>query len=124
MTKGNRVCGTISMKWNELRSPDQLDVIREESNSKPVLIFKHSSRCSISRLALDRLERKWSPEAEGIKPYFLDLISYRDVSNRVADQFSVEHESPQVLLIRNGNAVYDRSHYDIEFGSILAAANN
>lgn len=112
------------MKWNELRSPDQLDVIREESNSKPVLIFKHSSRCSISRLALDRLERKWSAEADGIKPYFLDLISYRDVSNRVADQFRVEHESPQVLLIRNGNAIYDSSHYDIELGGILDAASN
>lgn len=114
----------ISMNWTELKSPDQLDVIREESNSKPVLIFKHSSRCSISRLALDRLERKWGQEAQGIKPYFLDLISYRDISNHVAHQFDVEHESPQVLLIRNGNAVYDRSHYDIEFGGIVAAANN
>lgn len=91
----------ISMNWTELKSPDQLDVIREESNSKPVLIFKHSSRCSISRLALDRLERKWGQEAQGIKPYFLDLISYRDISNHVAHQFDVEHESPQVLLTSN-----------------------
>jgi bacillithiol system protein YtxJ len=112
------------MKWNELRSPDQLDVIREESKSKPVLIFKHSSRCSISQLTLERLQRKWSVQADAIKPYFLDLIAFREVSNRVADQFSVEHESPQVLLIRNGSAVYDSSHFDIEFGGILAAANN
>lgn len=112
------------MKWNELRSPDQLDVIREESKSKPVLIFKHSSRCSVSRLALDRLQRKWDADAGGIKPYFLDLISFRDISNRVADQFSVEHESPQVLLIRNGSVIYDRSHFDIEAGEIIAAAGN
>lgn len=112
------------MMWNELRSPDQLDVIREESKSTTVLIFKHSSRCSVSQLTLDRLQRKWGAQAEGIKPYFLDLISFRELSNRVADQFSVEHESPQVLLIRNGNAIYDRSHFDIEFGEILAAANN
>lgn len=114
----------ISMKWNELVSPDQLEVIREESKTKPVLIFKHSSRCSISQLTLDRLQRKWGSHADGIKPYFLDLISFRDVSNKVADLFSVEHESPQVLLIRDGNAIYDRSHYEIELGGILAAAGN
>ena len=113
-----------SMKWNELRSPDQLDVIREESKSGPVLIFKHSYRCSISQMAKDRLERKWSEQAGAIKPYFLDLITHRDISNRVADQFDVEHESPQVLLIRNGTAVFDRSHFEIEFGAIVAAANN
>lgn len=112
------------MKWNELRSPDQLDVIREESKTKPVLIFKHSSRCSVSQLTLDRLQRKWDAKADIIKPYFLDLITFREVSNRVADQFSVEHESPQVLLIRHGSAVYDRSHFDIDFGGILAAASN
>ena len=112
------------MKWNQLSSPDQLDVIREESKSKPVLIFKHSSRCSVSQLTLDRLQRKWGAHAGDIKPYFLDLIAFRDISNRIADQFRVEHESPQVLLIRNGEVIYDRSHYDIEFGGILAAASN
>ena len=112
------------MKWNVLSSPDQLDVIREESKSKPVLIFKHSSRCSVSQLTLDRLQRKWGAHAGDIKPYFLDLIAFRDISNRIADQFRVEHESPQVLLIRNGEVIYDRSHYDIEFGGILAAASN
>jgi len=111
-----------NMEWNALKSPDQLEMIREESKSLPVLIFKHSYRCSISRMALDRLERKWQGETAGIKPYFLDLISYREVSNRVADQFKVDHESPQVLLIRNGEAVYDSSHYDIELSKIIAAA--
>lgn len=86
------------------------------------MIFKHSTRCSVSRMALDRLERKWSPEAGNIKPYFLDLISYREISNRVAAQFNVEHESPQVLVIRNGAAIFDTSHFDIDFGDIVAAA--
>jgi bacillithiol system protein YtxJ len=112
------------MKWNHLNSPAQLDLIREESKSNPVLIFKHSARCSVSRVALDRLERKWGVDADRIKPYFLDLLTYREVSNRVANQFNVEHESPQILLIRNGSAVLDRSHFDIEIGEILAAANN
>lgn len=97
-------------------------MIREESKAGPVLIFKYSSRCSVSRVALDRLERKWDSQAAAIKPYFLDLLTYREISNRVADQFKVEHESPQVLLIRNGNAVYDSSHFDIEFAEIVAAA--
>lgn len=107
-----------------MHSPDQLELIREESKSKPVLIFKHSARCSISRVALDRLERRWSVDADRIKPYFLDLLTYREMSNRVASQFNVEHESPQILLIRNGSAILDRSHFDIEIGEILAAAKN
>ncbi|MEJ7643388.1 MAG: bacillithiol system redox-active protein YtxJ [Chryseolinea sp.] len=111
------------MKWNELKSTDQLDQIREESRIKPVLIFKYSNRCSVSQLALDRFERKWSDEkAADIKPYFLDLISFREVSNRIAQQFKVHHESPQVLLIKNGEAIYDGSHFDIDFEEIVAAS--
>lgn len=113
------------MKWHELKSTDQVDQIREESKSKPVLIFKFSKRCSVSQLALDRLERKWSDqETADIKPYFLDLIAFRETSNRIAHQFQVEHESPQVLVIKNGAAVYDGSHYDIDYGEILIAAKS
>lgn len=111
------------MNWNKLKSEDQLDQIREESKSQPVLIFKHSNRCSISQLALDRLERKWNEKEPAIKPYFLDLISHRDTSNRIAQKFNVEHESPQVLLIRNGEAVSDWSHFDIDLQTIVAAAS-
>lgn len=111
------------MKWHELKSTDQLDRIREESMLNPVLIFKYSNRCSVSQVALDRLERKWSDqEASAIKPYFLDLITFRETSNRIAQQFDVEHESPQVLLIKDGRAIYDRSHFDIDYKSILEAA--
>ena len=112
------------MEWNKLRSSDQLAVIREESKQSPILIFKNSSRCSISKMALDRLERKWNVEAAAIKPYFLDVLAHREVSNHVAAQFDIEHESPQVLLIRNGSAIYDSSHLEIEFREILAAANS
>jgi bacillithiol system protein YtxJ len=126
MTKARLVSGTIDlkiMKWNELKSPDQLETIRQESKVNPVLIFKYSNRCSVSQVALDRLERKWSEqEASQIKPYFLDLISFRETSNRIAQQFDVEHESPQVLLIKDGKAVYDRSHFDIDYRAILEAS--
>jgi bacillithiol system protein YtxJ len=125
MTKASRDYGMSNtiMNWNELKSTAQLDQIREESKTTPVLIFKYSNRCSVSQLALDRFERKWSDEKAGsIKPYFLDLISFREVSNRIALQFKVQHESPQVLLIKNGESVYHGSHFDIDFEQIVAVS--
>jgi bacillithiol system protein YtxJ len=107
------------MEWISLKDSKQLDAIVAESKENPVLIYKHSTRCNISRAALDRLERKWDSAAIGtIKRYFLDLISYRDVSNRVAELFQVEHHSPQILVISNGKSVLDLSHYEIDFDHI------
>jgi bacillithiol system protein YtxJ len=105
------------MNWNKLQSEDQLETIKQESAQQPVLIFKHSTRCSISSMALSRLERGWN-EAAGIKPYYLDLISYRSISNKIADTFDVDHQSPQVLLIQNGACIYDESHMAISFDSL------
>ena len=108
-----------TMKWSELRSANQIDSIREESKENPVLIFKYSSRCSISRMALDRLERNWNEsDMQMVKPYFLDLITFRDVSNQIAEVFDVEHESPQVLIIDNERSVYDQSHMGIHYEAI------
>lgn len=110
------------MNWRELKSVNQIDEIREESKEKSVLIFKYSSRCSLSQMALDRLERNWKEsEMPDVKPYFLDLISYREISNKLAHEFDVEHESPQVLIIAKGKSVYDQSHMGIEYGRIRDA---
>jgi len=107
------------MNWHYLENPDQLNQLITESADKNILIFKHSTRCNISRATLDRLERNWKDEeVPNLKPYFLDLISYRTISNAIADQFQVEHESPQVLIIRNGKSIYDNSHYGIDFSAI------
>ena len=107
------------MDWISLKDSQQLDEILAESKGKPVLIYKHSSRCNISRTAFDRLERKWDTSAVGeIKRYFLDLISYREISDRVAEMFQVEHHSPQILVISDGKSVLDLSHYDIDFDRI------
>ena len=109
------------MEWNSLKDSRQLDEIIAESNERPVLIYKHSTRCNISRSALDRLERKWDPSAIGsVKRYFLDLLSYRDISNKIAEMFQVEHHSPQILVISNGKSVLDLSHYEIDFDQIKA----
>jgi bacillithiol system protein YtxJ len=113
------------MKWNELTALDQLQQIKNESTERPVLIFKHSHRCNISRTALDRLERHWNDAEMGqVKPYFLDLISYREISNTLANDFNVAHESPQILLIDKGKSVLDLSHFEIEYQQIRAALGN
>lgn len=104
------------LRWHELTSEEQLANIREESKERPVIIFKHSTRCSTSRLVLQRLERNWnSHEMENVKAYFLDLLSYRSVSNSIAKFFQVEHESPQILVIAQGKSVYDQSHLSIDY---------
>lgn len=109
------------MEWIELTHPQQLQEVIEVSQTEPVFIFKHSTTCSISRMALDRLERQWKPLAEAPgKGYFLDLLAHRPISNQIADLFGVRHESPQVLVIKNGKAVYHESHYGISYPSLRA----
>lgn len=76
-------------------------------------------------MALDRLERNWKEaEMNGIKPYFLDLITYREISNHIAHEFGVEHESPQVLIIENERSIYDQSHMGIDYQKIREAVKN
>ncbi len=104
------------MNWIELKDEAQLELIKKESETQPVVIFKHSTRCGTSDMVKMRLERKAAPE--GIRFYYLDLIRYRQVSNKIADMFSVYHESPQVLLIKNGECVYDESHNGIMMDEI------
>lgn len=107
------------MNWINLTSKNQLENIIAESATEPIVIFKHSISCSISRTALDRLERNWKGgELAHIKPYFLDLLSYREISNYIAETFDVEHQSPQVLIISNGKSVYDRSHFEISYSEV------
>jgi bacillithiol system protein YtxJ len=103
------------MNWIDLTSAEQLQNIKEESQESPVLIFKHSTTCAISAMALNRMQRKSAPiNVPGLKIYYLDLRAHRDVSRAVETTFDVEHESPQVLIINKGQAVYHRSHGDID----------
>jgi len=109
------------MNWKKLTDSTQIEEIKELSNSKPVLIFKHSTRCSVSSMSLDRLLRNWKTEdGEKVVPYFLDLIAFRNLSDQIEKIFGVAHESPQVLIIRDGKAVYDNSHFGISYPEIMA----
>lgn len=105
------------MNWTEITNAAQLSAVKDLSKAKPQLIFKHSTRCSISSMAKSRLERGVAPE--GIDFYYLDLIKHRDLSHQIAEVFDVSHESPQVLLIKNGECVYDESHSGITMDEIV-----
>lgn len=101
------------LDWKALTDLGQLDEIVDLSNTKPVAIFKHSTRCSISRMALKQFENEFNLQ-DKIDIYFLDLLNYREISNEIANRFNVMHQSPQILLIKNGKAIYHDSHSDIE----------
>ena len=111
------------MNWLKLETPEQLNTIKESSSVNRVVIFKHSTRCSISHMALTRLERDWQPsEMKDVKTYCLDLLKNRGLSNSVAEEFNVQHESPQVMVIENGKVIYDRSHNDIRYTELAGIA--
>lgn len=108
------------MNWIKLESEAELDKIKAISAEIPVLIFKHSTRCSISATALSRFERAWDEtKAPTLIPYYLDLIRFRPISSKIADDFGVYHESPQILLIKDGKSVYDESHFGISFDEVV-----
>jgi bacillithiol system protein YtxJ len=108
------------MNWIPLRTDAQLEEIRERSAERPQVIFKHSTRCSTSQLVKSRLER--APLPETIDFYYLDLLSYRPISNKVSETFGVYHESPQILVIRDGKCVFDESHLGITVDAIREQA--
>lgn len=105
------------MNWEKLTSAEQLDQLKADSKEKKAIIFKHSTRCSISQMALDRLERSWDDSAmeNKVTPYFLDLIQHRDISAAIADKFGIAHESPQLLVIDQGECSYHASHMGINY---------
>jgi len=106
------------MNWTNLTEIEQLEEIVSQSAQQPILIFKHSTRCSISSMAKSRVERQWKFEEEAIKPYYLDLIAFRAVSNEIVTKFDIPHQSPQVLLIKDGVCVYNASHNAISAAAI------
>ena len=102
-----------NINWMQLTDLSQLNEIQEISYQKPVIIFKHSTTCSISRMALRNFEREYELQNK-VDAYFLDLLNFRAISNEIASKFNVVHQSPQLLLIKNGKSVYDVSHDGID----------
>lgn len=106
------------IQWNTINSVDDIELIKNKSHTTPCLIFKHSTRCSISSIAKHRLDNSWNTDA--INPFYLDLIAFRSISNAITNAFGIDHESPQVLLIKDGLCIFHTSHLDISVGNILA----
>ncbi len=110
------------MSWIQLEDISGIDRIKDASNSKPQVIFKHSTRCGISAGAKRRMDLGLDALTEKLDVHFLDLLRHRDVSNQIEDTFGVMHQSPQVLLIHQGQSVYDASHGSIQPDQLLNQA--
>lgn len=102
-----------NVKFYTLDKIEQFDEIDEVSQTKPVVLFKHSTRCSISRMALKQFDAEFNYPEEKIDWYLLDLLNHRDLSNEIASRYNVMHQSPQIVVIRNGKAVFNESHDSI-----------
>lgn len=110
---------TSSLDWLVLNSEEQLKQLLEDSNKEPIILFKHSTRCSISSMAKTRLEREW--DIDNVKIYYLDLITYRNVSNAIESELNVVHQSPQIIVVKNGEAIYNASHSSISVENLKEA---
>ena len=104
--------------WRPLTDLGQLNEIIDLSTENPVLIFKHSTRCSISRMVLKQFENEFDLQDKVI-PYYLDLLEFRNVSNEIAIRFRVTHQSPQIILVKDGKAVYNASHESIDICKLV-----
>jgi bacillithiol system protein YtxJ len=101
------------LKWIPLSSLDQLDTIKKQSKTESILIFKHSTRCGISKMVIKQFEGLFQENHQHLKVYYLDLLNYRNVSDEVGYTFQVMHQSPQLLVIKNEVSVHAVSHNDI-----------
>lgn len=103
----------LNQIWINLEDLGQLNEIIIASEEKPVVIFKHSTRCSVSRMALKQFENEFNLQGK-MDAYYLDLIENRAISNEIASKFDVVHQSPQLLVIKNGKCIYNISHSEID----------
>lgn len=117
-TSSNLSKKTNTFPWIDLTSVDQLIEVQEQSKITPVVIFKHSTRCVISRMVLREFESSFPKDKQSVSLYFLDLLTYRDISNEIGSKFQVSHQSPQLIVLKNGEAVYHASHNEIKAGAI------
>lgn len=109
--------GRDGLDWKPLENEEAIREIFDQSNAKPQLIFKHSTRCIISSSALGMFEKEYNLNDE-VDLHFLDLIRYRNVSNAIATELGVHHESPQILLLINQKVVHHASHHSIDAKNI------
>jgi bacillithiol system protein YtxJ len=102
-----------NVNWIPLKSLEQLEEVNTISTTETVLIFKHSTRCGISRMVIKLFEKQFDASMSDLKVYYLDLLNYRELSNEVGYTYQILHQSPQLLVVKNSIVVEHASHYDI-----------
>lgn len=107
--------------WKSLTQINHLDELVEISNHRPVIIFKHSTRCSLSEMAFDRLKNDWEHLSDEMDLFYLDLLEHRSLSNEIESRFMVRHESPQILIMSQGEIIGHTSHREVGTDFIKSA---
>lgn len=100
--------------WNDLDNISQIKAAISASEHRPQLIYKHSSRCSVCFFAKKQVEEIPETMREQLDLYFVDVIGWREVSDAIAEEFSITHESPQLLIIYDRAVVWHGSHREIQ----------
>jgi len=113
--------GGQKINWVNIDSLAKLDEVLSSGDEKPILFFKHSTRCSISAMALHGLEGAWDLKEEEVTPCFVDLIQHRDVSNKIEEITGVLHQSPQAIVLKKGEVIHQSSHNGIKAQQIRKA---
>ncbi len=111
----------IHQDWKVIQTEEELLAALEQSKTRPVVLFKHSVSCGISAMAKHQLEQDWDFTDQDLSFYYIDLINFRPVSNKIATLLSVIHQSPQVILVKNGKAVFNTSHHAISVPALHKA---
>lgn len=117
-TSASSPTSDIAIFWQPLAQDSDLDAIALASQQQPVALFKHSTRCSISRMALRQFEAGW-PSLAPMAAYYLDLLNHRDISNAIAARWGVQHQSPQVLVVFKDKVIHHASHEGIDVTQVL-----
>lgn len=107
--------------WKTLETETELLAAIERSKEKTVVLFKHSVTCGISARAEYMLKDGWNFSEDDFEFYYLDLLKFRNISNRIATDLSVQHQSPQIIIVKDGKAIYDMSHHRISAASLRSA---
>ena len=108
----------IHSDWKRLEEMGQLNQIDKDSENKPIVLLKHSTSCGISAMIKYQLEKDWDFKPAEIDFYYLDLLAFRSISNQIAERYNVIHQSPQIIVIKNGRAVYNTSHHMISINNL------
>lgn len=117
---GKQEQGETKSFWKAIRSEEDLEKAIKESYENRVAIFKHSTSCFISKTVLKNFEKEIeNSDEQNVSFYFLDLLAFRPISNKIAEDFEIRHESPQLIVLENGKAINNASHQDISLSQIL-----